>query len=279
MVVNKRAFLSINYTYSGAPEKQEECPADIVSIWHCPLPVPGAICREAIPTLVIDLTQSLEEISSRIEKRTRQEIRRAEHDQLVFGMTETPGDNDMNAFFDFYDAFAAWKNLRQDFQEKRLVRFFASSGLMRLSKVSTADGKILTWHAYLMTNRAALLMSASNPYYRSSATSAERQLAGRANRFHRWQDIRYFKEKGLTLIDFCGWYSGNTDLQKLNINRFKEEFGGKLVKEYKCWYGVTVKGKLFLRCWLLLDDLHGLKRKIMGLSPLLTQYLNNKQVS
>jgi hypothetical protein len=77
------------------------------------------------------------------------------------------------------------------------------------------------------------------------------------------------------MIDFGGRYSGNTDLQKLNINLFKEEFGGKLVKVYKCWYGVTMKGKLCLRCFLLLEDLRSLKRRITELSPLLTQDSNS----
>ena len=278
MVVQKLAFLSINHTWFDAPEKQEEPSVDLISIWNCPVPVPGAYCREAVPTLVIDLTQSLEEISSNFDKDLRRVIRRAEQDHLIFSVTQTPGDNDMNAFLDFYDAFAAWKNLgRSRFGRSRgLFRFFASSGLIWLSKISTTDGKTLTWRSYLVTNRATFRLGASDPHYRSSAQTAERQLVGRADRFHFWQDIRYFKEKGLPMFDFGGWYSGNTDPEMLNLNRFKEEFGGKVVKVYKCWYGVTMKGKLCLRCYLLLEDLRSLKRRVTELSLLLTQHLSKK---
>jgi len=278
MVVQKEALLSINHTWYGAPEKQEERSADVISIWHCPAPVPGASCREAAPTLVIDLTKNLEEIWSNINKKTRQKIRQAERDQLVFNVTENPDENDMKEFFDFLEAFRAWKNIRRrPFSRTRsLVRSFASSGRLRLSKISTTDGKPLTWELYLVTNRATNLMGASDPHYRFSAQSSERQLLGRADRSHLWQDIRYFREKGVPMYDFGGWYSGSTDPEMLNINRFKEEFGGKLVKVYKCWYGVTVKGKLCLRCYLSLQDLRSLKRRIMEPNPPLTQHPTEK---
>jgi hypothetical protein len=278
MVVQKLPLLSINHTWYGAPETQEERSVDLISIWHCPEPVPGAYCREIEPTIVVDLTQSLEEISSNFDTDLRRVIRRAERDHLVFSVTETPGENEINAFLHFYDAFAAWKNLgRSRYGRSRgLFRFFESSGLLRLTKVSTGDGKTLTWRAYLVTNRAAFRLGTSNSDYRFSAQTAKRQLVGRADRFHFWQDIRYFKEKGLPMLDFGGWYTGKTDIQLLNINRFKEEFGGKVAKVYKCWYGVTMKGKLCLRCYLLLQDLGSLKRRITELSPLLTQHLSKK---
>jgi hypothetical protein len=278
MVVQRGAFLSINHTWFGAPERQEDCSADVISIWHCPAPVPGAYCREVIPTLVIDLTQSLEEIWSNINKKTRQKIRQAKGDNLVFSVTETPGENDIHAFFDFLDAFRAWKHLRRRplSRTSGIVRAFAFSGHLRLSKISTADGKVLTWELYLVTNRATNLMGASDPHYRFSAQSAERQLLGRADRSHLWQDICYFKEKGVPMYDFGGWYSGKSDPEMLNINRFKEEFGGKVVKVYKCWYGVTMKGKLGLRCYLLLEDLRRLKGRITELNPLVTGHLSKK---
>lgn len=35
------------------------------------------------------------------------------------------------------------------------------------------------------------------------------------------------KQQGRLSYDFGGWYEGSSDQQKLLINRFKEEFGGK----------------------------------------------------
>jgi hypothetical protein len=37
------------------------------------------------------------------------------------------------------------------------------------------------------------------------------------------------------------------DETKLSINRFKEGFGGTIVKNFNGEYGITLKGKLYLR--------------------------------
>jgi len=46
-----------------------------------------------------------------------------------------------------------------------------------------------------------------------------------------WFDIQYFKTYSFINYDFGGWYSGSTDIKKLRINKFKEEFGGE-IKEF-----------------------------------------------
>jgi hypothetical protein len=48
------------------------------------------------------------------------------------------------------------------------------------------------------------------------------------------------------LYDFGGWYPGTQNQALLQINRFKESFGGELVVQYKCDWGVTWKGALGL---------------------------------
>ena len=69
---------------------------------------------------------------------------------------------------------------------------------------------------------------------------------GRANRYLFWHDIIRYKEQGLKLFDFGGWYPGTTDNMRLEINRFKEGFGGRVVREYNCEQITSVRG------WLLL---------------------------
>jgi hypothetical protein len=71
-------------------------------------------------------------------------------------------------------------------------------------------------------------------------------MVGRANRYHHWQDIVKFKNLGIATYDLGGWYADTTDPAKININKFKEEFGGELVKHFNCRHGITTKGKLFL---------------------------------
>jgi lipid II:glycine glycyltransferase (peptidoglycan interpeptide bridge formation enzyme) len=66
------------------------------------------------------------------------------------------------------------------------------------------------------------------------------------NRCLHWNDMRWFKREGIPTYDLGGWYNGIQDEEKLRINKFKEEFGGTIVKNYNCVQGVTLKGKVAL---------------------------------
>jgi lipid II:glycine glycyltransferase (peptidoglycan interpeptide bridge formation enzyme) len=64
-----------------------------------------------------------------------------------------------------------------------------------------------------------------------------------------------FQSEGEEIYDFGGWYAGKRDQKRLGINRFKEEFGGKIIRNFICESGVTLKGKIFLQVRrLLLGD-------------------------
>ena len=83
--------------------------------------------------------------------------------------------------------------------------------------------------------------------FRELDNSAIRNRIGRANRLLHWQDMLHFKAGGISVYDFGGWYAGDSDLERLRINKFKEEFGGQIVKNHICERALTVKAKLFLR--------------------------------
>ena len=105
------------------------------------------------------------------------------------------------------------------------------------------DGTALGWHAYYVdTQRVVLLYSMASQRLCSDAT--QRQVIGRANRYLHWQDILKFKAEGLSVYDFGGWYDGKEDKGLLQINQFKEEFGGSNIEVYNSMQGRTVKGKL-----------------------------------
>jgi hypothetical protein len=52
----------------------------------------------------------------------------------------------------------------------------------------------------------------------------------------------------VSTYDFGGWYPGSQNEALLNVNRFKESFGGELVVQYNCDVPLTPKGALAL--WL-----------------------------
>jgi hypothetical protein len=179
-----------------------------------------------------------------MRKGCRYKVRRAaERDALTYECANAVERPDLLARFGpLYDEFARRK--RVPAPTSAWLSLMAATGNLYLSRVSDAAGRDLVWHThYLSGGRATLLHSAPTP----DAALEGRSLTGRANRFQHWQDILRFKRDGATLYDLGGWYSGETDAQRLGINLFKEEFGGRVVRNYIDERAHTFKGRLFLR--------------------------------
>ena len=153
----------------------------------------------------------------------------------------------MAAFYDFYDRFADSRQLLR--VNRTRVDALARHGMFSLSRVS-AGGRVLVWHAYLRGGARACLMHSAS-FFRQ-AGPGEAALVSRANRFHHWADMERFREEGLAIYDFGGWYAGREDIEKLRVNRFKESFGGEAVHEYSAdrantWKGAAALGARRLR--------------------------------
>lgn len=108
------------------------------------------------------------------------------------------------------------------------LKSYADAGVLNISHVKSIKGDSLNWRAYYYNeNRVFPLLSG---LMRSSTDTSYNQMLGRANRYHCWQDILQFKKLGVLLYDFAGLYTDTTNQKLLNINRFKEGFGGEIVR-------------------------------------------------
>lgn len=198
-------------------------------------------------TILVDLRQSTNVLLDNMTKDTRYEIRRADsRDRLTYHIW-MPADHECLArFASFYSEYSAQKEPIQK-GHGRLTELARMNALV-LSEIRDESGESLVWHAYYFTkDRVRLLHSAS--FLRNTDDSARKSMLGRANRFHHWRDILAFAERSVLFYDFGGWYEGKTDAKRLNINRFKEEFGGKVVVDYNGQVGITLAGKAALWCY------------------------------
>ena len=202
-------------------------------------------------TIVVDLTKNQDELWENLAKNNRYKIRRAEQkDRVIYAYWPKAqiDDKTLNTFLDFHDRFTESQGLKK-IPKSRLLSF-ADSGILDLSMSATPDGTPLAWHAHCcVNNRACFFYGAS---IKNHNDTAYQSMLGRANRYHHWQDILRFKNSGILLYDFGGWYAGNTDQKLLNINKFKEEFGGKIVKNFRSLHGLTLKGKLCVSLYKML---------------------------
>jgi hypothetical protein len=239
LIVYEKKFIRIAEGWHGAGPP--DAGVDLVRYLQRAEPMENMSCREFY-TIILDLHRSDEDLFGHMRRKTRYEIRRAiEKDKFGFEQWNGEQPEALAEFCGRYDIFAKQRNLA------RLDRSWLRSTAPDLivTRVAESTGGDLTWHLYFSTNgRATLLYSVS--FYRSLAAKADRQRAGRANRFHHWKDILYFRNAGDSVYDLGGWYEGDSDVSLLRINRFKKEFGGRVVRNYICESAETLKGKLFL---------------------------------
>jgi hypothetical protein len=195
-------------------------------------------------TRIIDLTSDLDSILAGFTKGTRYEIKRAsQRDGTEALIPQSPSGRELGEFINHYDRFAASKGVAKIRREQLYA--LADAGKLALSVARGADNSILAAHAYVVTlSRARLTHSAS--LFRAEPDSAARAQVGRANRFLHWNDLVAFHAMGVKCYDFGGWYQGSRDMALLNINAFKQEFGGRVVKEWNLFRGGSFVGATYL---------------------------------
>ena len=241
MIAYQKRFIRIVEGWNG--EDVEAKGADLKRRFQQTHPLGGMLSREFY-TVLIDLTRDSEILFANMKRGTRYEITRAQtRDEVIYGCWN---GSDTLVFEEFCAYAAEFLNeKRQPQLDRKWLSLLAAAGLLELTHISDGTGAKLVWHAYHRSKqRATLLYSAS--FFRNNPSPEFRTAVGRANRYHHWQDMLRFKNADISTYDFGGWYDGNKDPERLRINKFKEQFGGEVVKNYICEQALTWKGALFL---------------------------------
>jgi len=187
----------------------------------CTEPVAGYF-RSPFFTKTIDLRSTLDEIESHFDPKTQYEVRRAVKDGVSTHINGSTAD-----FIKFYNAFAKTKGLSL-ISESGLAKY--RSDLFITYAVS--QEQVVVMHAYVTdrsSGRTRLLYSAS--LFRNEQEASVKAVIGRANRLLHAADISFFKTDGFIIYDLGGYAPNTTDAALININQFKDSFGGILVKE------------------------------------------------
>jgi hypothetical protein len=244
MIVFDRGFLSVGEVWFNREREAAAPPGvDAIDFMQSLQPVAGALVEE-FHTLVVDLAEPADALFGKISESGRRKIRRAEKEQLEYRAFDDCPERVLNDLRKFYDRFAAQKKLPG--LDIGLLKGYAARSNLAISQVVAPDGSTLTFHSFIRADgRVRLLHSPS--LFRESVDSAYRSFVGRANRYHHWQDMLHWKSEGDSIYDLGGWYHGKDDQEKLAINRFKEEFGGRPDRNFNCQYGVSLKGKAYVR--------------------------------
>ncbi|MGZ8202103.1 MAG: GNAT family N-acetyltransferase [Burkholderiales bacterium] len=192
---------------------------------------------ERVDTVHIDLTRNEERLYAAIGKSTRNRINRAsKHDGLAFTALAEPTRRDLDAFTEFYNAFARTKGttLCRGYHVQTM-KLLARVNALTVTRMDDSAGP-LCYHVYVVDGHRAMLLY-SGSHFRSARSAEERARLGRANRYLHWRDMLHFKERGFHVYDWGG-LTGDP-----NIAQFKRTFGGLELTEYTGYVPVTLKGR------------------------------------
>lgn len=218
---------------------------DVIMYSQRPVPVDRALC---IPkhTLLIDLKQDTDLLFSSCYKGCQYNIRKSRDKDGVSCKTHNALDREIQAWFcSIYNEFAVSKKLQK--LDAKYLGLIAEAGALDISSVSDSEGNLLVFHTHLLiSQRARQLHSVS--ILPKEEGSQRRNFIGRANRYLHWWDMLRFKSAGYAVYDWGGWCADSDNKTLQGINRFKEEFGGIVKKEWNCNLAVTFRGRIAL--WL-----------------------------
>ncbi len=243
MIIYKSRFLTrAEVWYDNEPDATR--PVDWILYCQRSSPVPGARTRYFY-TYVIDLKQPSSQLLANLNKDTAYKIRRArERDKVVCEVCDPRDRAVIDRFEKMFNVFAALKG-RAPLNRARMESL-AAAGVLDLSVARDPQGEALVYHANYRDGQRATSLELPSLYRKLSA-SGERNFISRANRLLTWSNLLRYQEQGLKWFDFGGWYPGAADQERLDINRFKEGFGGTVLREYQCEQILTVKGWWVLR--------------------------------
>lgn len=183
--------------------------------------IPG-FRKEEFTTLVIDLTQELDQIFMDMTASYRKAIRKAEKNGIVIKM-----NTNYDVFYDINQRFRKQKKL-SSYNDGVDVNYMKKYGTLFTAEV---EGEVVAGCFDL--EDAKNIRGLIGASLRFEADKHEMRSIADANKLMAWEEIKYAKAKGLTEYDLGGYYTGTEkDEEKERINYFKQGFGGKVVTHY-----------------------------------------------
>jgi hypothetical protein len=180
--------------------------------------------RSLFYTKIADLTCN--DITEPFSNDTKYQVRRA----LKEGISCRTSEN-IAEFVNFYNRFATSKNLEEFRLSENDIRRFGDNLCLRAAY--SPEDQVLVYHSYLIDRSIKRVrgLSSASMIHDTSVEHSNRRFIGRANRFLIYQDMLYFKELGFEVFDFGGYAYNTKNKTMQGINAFKDEFGGKLIRE------------------------------------------------
>lgn len=194
-----------------------------------------------LDTIQFDLTKSKDDLLMEMHKTTRRQIRRAEEQELVHVVIESPSDTDLKEFQSFYNHFAKNKKTHTcNSFHMNTMKLLREKNALLLTYMKNKQNEIFCYRVYITDGKIAMnLYSAS--HFRMADSPEFRKMLGHTNRYLLWKCILLFKDKRYKIYDMGGLTNNE------NIRRFKLGFGGVVVPVYSGYEANSIIGTLVLQ--------------------------------
>jgi lipid II:glycine glycyltransferase (peptidoglycan interpeptide bridge formation enzyme) len=180
-------------------------------------------------TIEIDLTRTEEELWNSIDKDARWGVKKAEKEGLLIsGITQ---ESDWKEFYEIYKkTIIAGGIVPDDFDEIKLKDYMLF--------VCRKNDKIIA---------GAIIFIEKDKFTLKYNASLHEFLNLQPNNLLYWHLIKWGKERGFKVFDLGG-YQINASGHLTGVNRFKERWGGKVIK-YKIhsWNPIYILGRKVIR--------------------------------
>ncbi len=194
------------------------------------------------------ITKPEDELLAAVNKAVRYQFRRSEKDQIEIrfymraDIEQSP--ELMDTFAEIYERMYQSKGSDTKLNVSAIQKYLEADGIV-FSAV-WHEGEMLVFHSYICDATDARLLHSASCFREESA---DQSMIGRANKRLHWEDILYFKKKGLLRYD----WGGISDFDNPNgIDEFKLKFGGQKITYYNVFAGNTLLGKLAVTAMKLL---------------------------
>lgn len=194
---------------------------------------------QAYHTCMNDLTMSEEDMLTNINKAVKYQFRRSEKDEIEVRFYEKQDIEEspelLDIFTDIYERMYQSKGSDTKFNITAVKKYLEADAIT-FSAV-WHQGEALVFHSYIRDDKDTRLLHSASCFREESA---DQSMIGRANKRLHWEDIKYFKAKGLERYD----WGGISDFENPNgIDEFKLKFGGDKITYYNVFTGNTLLGK------------------------------------
>jgi len=196
-------------------------------------------------TIHVDLTPSEESLLANMQKSTAKAIRQAQRmESLTVTFNTSPSEAEVEAFVSLFDANPLTKGQKP--MDRARILALRRAGLLHFSCASDADGVALVRHALLSHKRSSIIQIYSQiSLYHTVDNPAKANAIGKANRYLFFQEFLFYKEQGFRTYDLNGWYGDVEDEKRLQINQFKEGFGGRVLFGFDCEEALSLRGRVY----------------------------------